>query len=125
MSAPLSVAARGRDLRIEVTDSCNCCCCIPMRKAPAPTTPVYINSIGEVVRFDPRKADDERVALRRCVSNLQRHIEALASEAKRDKAELQAEIERRIGVTLAEESPPDVTLSLAMRINSAIKEIFE
>lgn len=125
--APIRAEARARDIHVELDNSCNCCCFgwLFTRRAPAPETPMYINSHGEAVRFDPRRAEDERVALQRAVSNLQKLIAENAAAASRDVAEVREQIEKAVGQALREEDPPALTYSLIERINAAIKDIFD
>ena len=121
MTAPLSLNAQARDLRIDLRDSCNCCC---FGKPINPGTPVYINDDGIVVKFDIKKAVDERRAMKKSLSNLERHIERISIQMQKDKEEMKQEIERRVGLELNSDPPSPVTLSLAFRINEAIKDVF-
>lgn len=125
--APIRAEARARDIHVELDNSCNCCCFgwLFTRRGPAPETPMYINSLGQAVRFDPRRAEDERAALQRAVSNLQTIIAANAAAAKKDVEEVRQQIEKAVGQALREEDPPEITYGLIERINAAIKDIFD
>jgi hypothetical protein len=119
MSAPLSVSGHARDLNIQLNDSCNCCC-FQWRRRVNPEMQVYVNSYGEVVRFDPRKAADETEALRRCVSNLQAIIGEMADARSKDRVEILAEIDRRI-VELKADSPTPITLEMVQGMLDIVK----
>lgn len=123
MSVPIlgTFAARARDIPIEVESSCNCCW---FKSSPVrPSTFLYINERGEAVIFDPKKADDERQALRRCYSNLQKQVQEIAVENSYNSIKMQKEVEERVGIDFEEEPSTPPTVDLVLRINSAIKDI--
>jgi|GEM_PF-2396453 len=119
MATPLSVSAHARDLNIQLNDSCNCCC-FQWRKRVNPDTQVYVNSYGEVVRFDSKKADDETESLKRCVSNLQHIIARMAEDRARDREEVLREVDARI-VKLREDEPQPVTIDMIRRILQVVE----
>jgi hypothetical protein len=121
MEAPLTISARAHDIKIDVFDSCNCCC-FSWKWRPSPTTPVYVNDEGIAEKLDLIKAKSEREVLRRCVENLLRHIDVVAAESARDSAQLRAAVERRVGVSLSVDSPPGLTIETIRRINNAIRD---
>jgi len=114
MTAPLSVHAQVRDLNINMNDSCNCCCFQWKRKA-APDTQVYVNAYGDVIKYDPKKVDDEQAALKRCVSNLSKIIGEMAVAREKDKAEILREINHRI-VSLKEDAPKAITVDMIQKM---------
>ena len=119
MSAPFTVSAKARDLTFQFEDSCNCCCG-SSKATPRPNAHVYVNSRGFVVEFDPRKAEDERESLKRCVANLQQIIGEMAEAHSKDKQEMLREIERNV-VQLHPQSPAPITAGMVTRIISLIK----
>lgn len=120
MAAPLSVAAQARDLRININDSCNCCC-FQWKKAASPNTPVYVNSRGVVQKFDPKIADDERAALKRSVSNLNKIIQEMAEARKKDKEEVMTEIHYRIA-ELREDAPQVITVDMVRQMIDIVNQ---
>jgi len=110
MTAPLSVSAQARDLRIELTDSCNCCCFNWQKKVPEDTR-VYVSSRGQVVRFDPTRSRDEARSVLRCVSNLREIIVEMSEAQSKDAKEIMDQIDRSI-VQLKCDSPIPITLDM-------------
>lgn len=118
MSAPLSVTAQGRDLNIQLHDSCNCCC-FQWRRKTNPDTQVYVNSSGDVSRFDPRKAAGDAEALRRCVSNLQHIIGDMAEARDKDRKDILAQIDLKI-VLLKADDPQPITIEMVQQMLSLV-----
>lgn len=121
MATPLSVNSQLRDIEIDVSDSCNCCC---WGSAPPPSTPVYINSEGRAVKFNPKKAADERLAMARSIANLQAHITKLAELHPDDSLSIISEIDEHVGETFDPNEPDPLTVDVVERVNEAIKKVF-
>lgn len=121
-SAPLTATARIRDIHIDLNDSCNCCC---FGRNPRPSTPMYVNSLDVAVKFDPHLTRNEDEALRRALKHLQDIIHHNAKIKNRDNQEALGKIENLIGTRLNPEQPQIITYDLILRLNAAIKEIFE
>lgn len=119
---PFSASAHVRDITIDLTDSCNCCC-PRKRDIPTSSTPVYVNSHGVAVRFDPRKAEDERKALQRAVTNLKRLLMASAEASKQKAEDLIAEVEETLGSPLEEENPPSLQLGTIEKVNGLLHKL--
>ena len=107
-------STKARDLYIDVYDNCNCCC-FQWRRRVNPNTLVYVNERGEVVKFDPRRADSEREALRTSISNLLSILAIMAEERQKDREVILQEIERSV-TPLQGENPPMLTLSMVRQI---------
>jgi|AntRauTorckE5430_2_1112549.scaffolds.fasta_scaffold119443_1 predicted P-loop ATPase/GTPase len=117
----LNVAPRARDVTIQFKDSCNWCCwCC---RSVTDETQVYINTKGHAVVFDPKKAEDERTALRRTISNLNRKIEQVASQSHRHTEEVRKELQEKLGKVLDEETATPITLGLLGRINAVLWDV--
>ena len=121
MAAPLSVSTQFRDIKIDVGDSCNCCC---WGSPPPPSTPVYVNSQGVAVKFDAKKADDERQAMARSIANLQAHIARLASHHPDDTMAVMTEIDEHVGETFNPHEPEQLTIDVVERVNNAVRLVF-
>lgn len=114
------VEPKARDLTFEFNDSCNCCCW-NFRRSPRSSTPVYVNSLGEVSKFDSKKAVDIKTAINRSLSNLQVQLKRIAEDHDLDGEDIIAEVERRSMVDFHQDSK--LTLGQVERINSAVKDI--
>ena len=121
MATPLSINSQIHDIEIDVSDSCNCCC---WGSPPPPSTPVYINSAGRAVKFDAKKADDERQAMARSIANLQAHITKLAELHPEDSLVIMSEIDEHVGETFDPSDPDPLTVDVVERVNEAIKKVF-
>ena len=108
MIPPLGITTQARDLQIDVHDSCNCCC-FSWTVPASPTTKVYVNSRGEVRKFDPEKCENEQIALKRTISNLRKIVESMAEDREKDKSEILHIIRDEI-VDLREDSPIPITM---------------
>lgn len=120
--AAVSVSPKARDISIELNNSCNWCCCFGWCRPVTDETRVYVNSRGEAEVFDPKKAADEREALRRCLSNLQKKIDEIAAASTKETEEVKAEFRRRFAEIEQKEDPAPLTLGALDRINAAIRE---
>lgn len=117
-------STRARDLNIDVYDNCNCCCIKWKRRKLQPNTLIYINERGEVVKFDPRKADDEREALRTSISNLLSILAIMADERQKDRESILEEIEGRI-TPLRKDDPQPLTLDMVRQIRMIFDRMSE
>lgn len=108
MSYPFTITSDVRLRDVSVVDSCNCCC-FGTRGASMPRN-VYVHSSGEISVFDPAKAENEREALKRSVSNLQKIINQILEQRQRDKEEVFEYIDRQI-VSLNTEEPTHITFT--------------
>lgn len=86
------VSLEARDVAIEFNDSCNCCCW-SWRKT-SPLTPLYVNSNGDVVKFDFKKVANEHAALEKSVDNLKRCISHLAEQHNKEQKQISEMIEQ-------------------------------
>ena len=111
MIPPLSLTIDTRARDVVLNDSCNCCCW----RRPNSMRNVYISSSGRVSVFDPKKADDEREALRRTVSNLQKIIAEISIKNARDHESVVRHINEHI-VELRTEEPPLITFDIVRDI---------
>ena len=87
--AKLSLEAK--DVAIEFHDSCNCCCW--SWKKTRSKTPLYVNSQGEVVKFDFQKAINEQEAIARSISNLKACLDESIEARKKDKVRIMQVLE--------------------------------
>ena len=126
MAGLMPVEGKIRDIQVDVSDSCNCCCFgWRVKKNTVPLqTHMYINSNGVAVVFDPKKAEDEMEALKRTVSHLKLIIEHNASATDKEVEDAHQAIQEHVGTRLDEEEPVRLTYHLIERINTAIKDIF-
>lgn len=91
---------------IKIKNSCNFVCCL-RRNAR-----VYVNSFGEAELFDPRKANNEREAMQRSITNLQKTVDALI-EAYNAESDYES-IKGRVQLIVPSDSP---TLTVRMLEN--------
>lgn len=125
MTVPaLHASAKFRDITIDVSDSCNCCCFRWKRSPIRPTTPMYINSDGVAIKFNAKSFDSEIESLKRAISHLNDLISQNAELTNRNIKEVREELEKYIGISLDEDDPPQLTYAMISRINDAIKDIF-
>lgn len=83
-----------RDVVFKFQDSCNCCCWSWKRKRSK--TPLYINSKGEAVKFDFKKAHDRQEALEKSLNNLRQNLIQMCAQNERDKEVLMKELHEKI-----------------------------
>ena len=113
MIPPITLTANTRARDVVLNDSCNCCCFASKR--PNCMRNVYISESGIVYPFDPKKADDEREALKRTISNLQRVIADLSMKNAMDNEKVMRHISQHI-VHLDPVVPPLITYDMVSRI---------
>ena len=115
------------DIRLDVSNSCNCFqwCKIFRRSRSDTNVLMYVNKDGVAVKFDPQKAIDESVALKKSVDNLHKFIEAVAIWNETSINELRSKIEKETGLPTDPKDPPRITLGLIQRINKAIESFFK
>ena len=71
----MSISVSPRDITFSFPDSCNCsCCCFPS-KFPEPDSKMYVNTKGEVEQFNPEKAKQKNIAIKRSLDNLSSALE--------------------------------------------------
>jgi len=75
---PIKASASARDLILKLDDSCNCSskCCTSVPKSPCEQK-VYINKLGQAVKYNPKKSDEAQ-ALTDSLVNLKNHIDQIA-----------------------------------------------
>lgn len=118
-----AISVHPRDVTIEFENSCNWCCWCCRRVTD--DTQVYVNSRGQAVIFDPRKAEDERESIRRTISHLNKKIEEVASRSRRETEAVRKELHEKLGKVLDEEAETPITLGLLERINAAIWDVIQ
>lgn len=100
MSAPISASAQVRDIRLDLSDSCNCGC-----RKPKPTMPVYVHEDGRVTPFSLRKAGKSIYATHaKSHDNLNRAIGEMARDRLIDLTQVWEESARR-GIHLNRDMP--------------------
>lgn len=117
MSAPFTISPQARDLTLNLSDSCNCCC-FAFRNSKKQ---IFVNTKGDVVDFDPRKAISQTVALNQCVSNLSAVIGSMAESRRQHKSEVLARVNQEI-VDLESEDPKPITLDMIRKILKVIDD---
>jgi len=114
------------DIRIDLNESCNCCC-YGWKGKPKPDTPMYINSGGIAVKFDKYKTEDCELARTRSFAHLNAIIEHNASISKGTKEQFDSYLAHELMVDSQTnpEDPPKITLDFIQRVNNVIKDVFD
>lgn len=118
----INVSPRGRDLNLNLSNSCNCCCW--RRSKISNTTQVYVTSQGEVKKFDPQVVTDEVESLKRAMSNLKKHIYEVSSTNVEDAPYMARLVEMKAGIPEDTEEPVPLTLSTIHKVNRVLQEFF-
>lgn len=107
------VNATARDIKFDIQNSCNCCDCDEDEK-------VYVNSKGHVEKFDPKKAQDEREALKRSISHLRAIIEARESLYPRNSLKIERTLSESVG-EITEDSPRHMSKAELQKIKKLLQ----
>lgn len=121
MTGDLSIQTTARDLVLNLNDSCNCCCW--KGKKLSPKTHVYVNQSGEVQVFDPKKAEDTRIAMARCLSNLSVIMDNMSDDIEGKQKEALIALKKRV-IKNDENPPSPITLEIiedVLRIRHKIR----
>lgn len=117
--------SRARDITFTFEDSCNCCCFKwRVRGRPSENTPVFVQDYGVVERYNPRKTQNEIVAIKRSISNLQKRLEYVSQVHQRHYPQIMDQIETDLGENLSEDRQEPLTYGYIERINELLKKIF-
>lgn len=120
----MAVHPEARDIQINITDSCNCCCWGRKKTKVAPDTPVYVNSVGQAVRFNPAKGPDVPTSRQRAIHNLNSHLERIAQGGPVEPELLRSMVQDKAEINLDRSDSPVLTVQTIQKVNRAIQNIF-
>ena len=124
MSTRPTVPALNPVIDTERLRSYECSCAFWRRRSLPPSTPVYINSEGEAMRFSARLARrDITMARMNTIAHLNNHIDAVSHEAEIHSSDVRRVIEDSTGISLNEEDTQVITVDLLNKINNLIDTI--
>jgi len=121
MSSLTRISPTVGDINFEFNDSCNCCSGRRKKKAQ-PGTMVYIDSKGNVKKFDVKKAHDKMESMERAVNNLKKTVSQFCTEANLNKKTVFKKIKTQSQLEL--KGPEKIDLQKVNHVNQILREEF-